>query len=99
MVCDMSIPFGVTHVCSGRGLYGSASLSSVTRRGQAAGRAITLPPGVAPDRLETSGHIWEGSADGGERVGLAVREQPCSGAASQNSLFTAKLQTRRKTRL
>lgn len=55
------------------------------------------PPGVAPDRLETSGHIWEGSADGGVRVGLAVREQSCSRAASQNSLFTAKIQTRRKT--
>lgn len=67
-VCDMSIPFGVTRVCGGRGLYGSASLSSVTRRGQAAGRAITPPPGVAPDRLETSGHIWEGSADGGVRM-------------------------------
>jgi len=62
-------------------------------RGQAE-RPIALPPGAAPDRLGTSGQIWEGNDDGGAWEGPAVREQPCSRAASQNSLLTANLQTR-----
>lgn len=64
-------------------------------RGQAE-RAIALPPGAAPDRLGTSGQIWEGNVDGGAWEGPAAREQPCSRAASQNSLLTANLQTRGK---
>ncbi|KAK5849618.1 hypothetical protein PBY51_013939 [Eleginops maclovinus] len=59
--------------------------------------AIALPPGAAPDRLGTSGQIWEGNVDGGAREGPAAREQPCSRAASQNSLLTANLQTRGET--
>lgn len=63
-------------------------------RGQAK-RAIVLPPGAAPDRLGTSGQIWEGNVDGGAWEGPAAREPPCSRAASLNSLLTTK-QTREK---
>lgn len=81
------------HVCNGRDLHGSAGLGPEKGRGQAE-RAIALPPGAAPDRLGTSGQIWEGNVDGGAWEGPAAREQPCSRAASQNSLLTANLQTR-----
>ncbi|KAK5877817.1 hypothetical protein CesoFtcFv8_025290 [Champsocephalus esox] len=68
------------------------------QRGEGAGPggAIARPPGAAPDRLGTSGQIWEGNVDGGAREGPAAREQPCSRAASQNPLLTADLQTRGK---
>lgn len=83
------------HVCNGRDLHGSAGLGPEKGRGQAE-RAIAVPPGAAPDRLGTSGQIWEGNVDGGAWEGPAAREQPCSRAASQNSLLTANLQTREK---
>lgn len=56
------------HVCNGRDLHGSAGLGPERGRGQAE-RAIVLPPGAAPDRLGTSGQIWEGNVDGGARGG------------------------------
>lgn len=83
------------HVCNGRDLHGSAGLGPEKGRGQAK-RAIAVPPGAATDRLGTSGQIWEGNVDGGAWEGPAAREQPCSRAASQNSLLTANLQTREK---
>lgn len=48
------------HVCNGRDLHGSVGLGPGTGKG-------ALPPGAAPDRLGTSGQIWEGNADGGEQ--------------------------------
>lgn len=95
-VCDLSIRFEVT-VLAWQGLTRFSWLQpGEGRKGgraRAAYRAAHPPPspGAAPDRLGTSGQIWEGNVDGGAREGSGRRG---SGAASQNSLLTANLQTR-----
>lgn len=56
-------------------------------------RDMFLPPGAAPDRLGTSGQIWEGNVNGGGMEGPSSKG---SHPASQNSLFTTHLQIREK---
>lgn len=99
-VCDLSILFRVTLPVMA-GTYtvqlAWAQRGPRARRkgaGERAEQGIAVPPGVATDRLGTSGQIWESNINREKGECPAAREQPSSRAASQNALLTANLQTR-----